>query len=92
MKFTVKRETVVVTSSSFKLDKKSMKEIINILLTYYDEDLSEVSTPAEFFEAIKLNRLESIVFDLLSNYYSGPKIDDMHDDYKDGEEYFVYLE
>lgn len=28
MKFTVKRETVVVTSSSFKLDKKSMKEII----------------------------------------------------------------
>ena len=92
MKFTVNRETVVVTSCSFKLDKKSMKEMIKIILSENDLDLSEVSTPAEFFEAIKLNRLESTVFDLLSNYYEGPKIEDMHDDYKDGEEYFVYLE
>lgn len=88
MKFTVKRETVVETICSFELDKKSTKELINLLLSNYDVDLSDASTPAEFIKAIQQDGLESVVFDLISNYYTQHQ---MHDTYKDGEEYYVYL-
>ncbi|BDU53383.1 hypothetical protein [Limnohabitans sp. INBF002] len=87
MKFTVKRETVVVTSCSFELDQKSTNDLINLLLTNYDIDLSNASTPVDFVNAIQNDGLEDIIFSLLSNC----KPDQMQDTYKDGEEYQVTL-
>ena len=88
MKFTIKREAVVETSCNFELDNKSLKELINLLLSNYDVDLSDVSTPAEFFKTIQQDGLESVVFDLIVNYLAHHQ---MHDTYRDGEEYYVYL-
>ena len=89
MKFTVNRETVVVTNCSIEFDKKAMKKIIQLLLSEGGADLSDVSTPAEFIKAIEQHRLEFVVFDLIRNYFERHQI---HDTYKDGEEYFVSLD
>lgn len=85
MKFSLSRETVVVTNFSFDLKMQDVKELVALLESERGIELGKFKTVEDFLNKVEEANLKCDLFEVMNNCTSH----EAYEEYRDGEEYWL---